>query len=45
MVRKFECVKQGDLDGGRSCPGVRVSIVALSRCNWRGAKGDREMDT
>ena len=54
MVRKVECVKQGDLSGVRSefkpeCrraarAGVRASIVAKKRGNARGAKGRREED-
>ena len=31
--------------GGRvNPPGVRASIVAMKRRNWRGAKGGREVD-
>ena len=31
MVRKVNCVKQGDLVGGESRPGVRAPIVAMKR--------------
>ncbi len=44
MVRKAGHVKQGDLDSGESCPGVRASIVARKRRNGRGAKGGRKVE-
>jgi hypothetical protein len=44
MVRKFGCVKQGYLDGGKNRPGVRASILAWNRRNGRGVKGGREVD-
>jgi len=45
MVRKVECVKQGDLCAGKRRTGVRASIVAMRRRNGRGAKGGREVNT
>ena len=45
MVRKVICVKQGDLIGGESRSGVRVSIVVMKACNGSGAKGHRKVDT
>jgi len=45
MVRKVEYVKQGDLYAGERRIGVRASIVAMKRRNWRGAKGGRKVDT
>ena len=44
MVRKDECVKQGDLCVGERRAGVRVPIVASKLRNGSGAKGGREVD-
>jgi len=44
MVRKAVHVKQGDLGGEESRPGVRASIVARKRRNGRGAKGGRKVE-
>jgi hypothetical protein len=44
MVRKAVPVKQGDLGGEESRPGVRAPIVARKRGNARGAKGCRKVD-
>jgi hypothetical protein len=43
MVRKVECVKQGDLYAGERRAGVRASIVAMKRRNGCGAKGGRKV--
>jgi len=43
MVRKGECVKQGDLRTGETYAEVRASIVALKRRNGRRAKGGRKV--
>ena len=42
--RKAEHVKQGDLDSGESCPGVRASIIARKHRNGCGAKGGRKVE-
>jgi len=44
MVVKAVCVKQGDLRGRECRAGVGAPIVAMRRCNGRGAKGGRKVD-
>ena len=44
MVRKARHVKQGDLDSGESCPGVRASIIVRKHRNGCGAKGGRKVE-
>jgi hypothetical protein len=44
MVRKAVHVKQGDLGGVETRPGVRAPIVAPTRGNARRAKGCRKVD-
>ncbi len=44
MVGKAVHDKQGDLDSGENCPGVRTSIVARKRRNGCGVKGGRKVE-
>jgi hypothetical protein len=44
MIRRYCDMNRGGLPGRESLAGFRAAIVAVKRCNYRGAKGGRKKD-